>query len=334
MTAPPAKARIKVDGQDAGVEFTPNRYSEAALLERMPSKYRRLHLGQAGSTTLFGNDNIVADTVELYNDLSLNDTTMEASDRKPPLFLTITASKHALMETEMTFLIEDVDAADDHVTRERRLRNLFDRFTNILQCALNTAVKSDAAKSSYNFNVTSARGGVVRVVAGDVVKFAVCMLGSHLPKDVDIKVICKKPDSYFGDPKIAPIVKLMVWGKGGAAGLGSSMITNNPDLVSSRWCCFEYDQSGPHCLSLSLYRRSQRSTAGCARIWMNPWLRSMIWGNSPRNSGSGKAAAEATALAATRIGTTTKTTRGRHTTRHWPMVVMTPTLSRSVSSSF
>ena len=52
-----------------------------------------------------------------------------------------------------------------------------------------------------------------------------------------IKVICNKPDSYFLTPGTAPIVKLMVWGKGGAAGLGSSMITNNPELVSSRWCC-------------------------------------------------------------------------------------------------
>lgn len=334
MTAPPAKARIKVDGQDVGVEFTPNMHSEAVVLGRMPAKYRRLYCGKEGSTTLFGNDDIVGGTVALYNDLSLNDTSMDASDRKPPLFLTITASKHTLMETAVSFLIEDVDAADDDDTRARRLRNLSDRLTNILQCALNTAEKSNAAKSSYNFNITSARGGVVRVVDDDVVKFAVCMLGSHLPKDSDIKVICKKPDSYF-TPGTAPIVKLMVWGKGGASGLGSSMITNNPDLVSSRWCCFEHDQSGPS-LSLSLYRRSQRSTTGCALISVNPWLRSMIWGNSPRNSGSGKAAAaaEATALTATRIGIATKTTRGRHTTRRRSVVVMTPRLSRSVSSAF
>ena len=274
MTAPPAKARIKVDGQDVGVEFTPNVHSEAVVLGRMPAKYRRTSwFREEGSTTLFGNDDIVGGTVALYNDLSLNDTSMDASDRKPPLFLTITASKHTLMETAVSFLIEDVDAADDDDTRARRLRNLSDRLINILQWALNTAEKSNAAKTSYNFNITSARGGVVRVVDGDVVKFAVCMLGSHLPKDVDIKVICNKPDSYFLTPGTAPIVKLMVWGKGGASGLGSSMITNNPDLVSSRWCCLSMIKVAPHCLSLCTGAHKDRrpvallsrSTRGCAR---------------------------------------------------------------------
>ena len=181
---------------------------------------------------------------------------MEASDHGPPLFLTVNASKHKLMGTIVSDLIVDVDAAADDATRELHLRTLFKRLTSILQLALNRAEKSHHGRPSYNFMITSARGGVVRVVAGDVIKFEVCMRGSHLPKDVGIKNICKKPDSGF-TPGTAPIVKLMVWGKGGASGLGSSMITNNPEGVSSRWCCCH--ATGPslslshtHTLSLSL----------------------------------------------------------------------------------
>ena len=249
MTAPPAEARIKVDGQDVGVEFTPSRHTEAALQQRMPSKYRRLHLSGTGSATLFGGDDVVHETLELCNDLSLNDTTMEASDRKPPMFLTMEASKHKLMGTVLYGLIVNVDAAADDATRERRLRDLFERLTNVLQSALNRAEKSNAERSSYNCMITSARGGVLRVVADDILRYAVCMLGSHLPKDADVKNICKKPDSDFL-PGTASIVKLMVWGKGGASGLGHSMINNNPEGVSSRCCCFDHDLSGPHYLSL------------------------------------------------------------------------------------
>ena len=119
----------------------------------------RTNAGQIQAAVLWGGRvnnavrqyNIVGGTVALYNDLSLNDTSMDASDRKPPLFLTITASKQTLMESAVSYLIEDVDAADDDATRARRarrlLRNLSDRLTNILQSALNTAVKSNGTTS-------------------------------------------------------------------------------------------------------------------------------------------------------------------------------------------
>ena len=70
MAAPPPKVRIKVDGQDVNIEFTPNRHTEAALQEWMPSKFRRLYLTEEGSATLFGGDDIVGGTVELCNDMS------------------------------------------------------------------------------------------------------------------------------------------------------------------------------------------------------------------------------------------------------------------------
>ena len=232
--APTSPVRVTVNGEPAfGTSpFHTEESIKNRLGEKMP-KSRRLFLtaGNDDSADAFGGRERTVDAdVNLVHKLSSNLKPMRIKDRTAPLFVSLEARAEQLVGVSWQLLIGSIDAAgNDEDARQRQLKELCGEFIDCVSGTVSSAEKS--RHISYNYQVTSARGGVVRVSGvDDIVRIAVCMFGNNLPKQIDFDRIQHMPDSDFPEGH-AVVFKLAKWLPGGAQGLTVQTIKKDPKKV-------------------------------------------------------------------------------------------------------
>jgi len=235
--APTSPVRVTVNGEPAfGTSpFHTEESIKNRLGEKMP-KSRRLFLtaGNDDSADAFGGRERTVDAdVNLVHKLSSNLKPMRIKDRTAPLFVSLDVKAVQLVGRwggPWQPLIDSIDAAgDDEDARQRQLKELCGEFIDCVSGTVSSAEKS--RHISYNYQVTSARGGVVRVSGvDDIVRIAVCMFGNNLPKAIDFERIQNMPDSDFPEGH-AVVFKLAKWLPGGAQGLTVQTIKKDPKKV-------------------------------------------------------------------------------------------------------
>ena len=148
------------------------------LDEKRNLKARRLFLiaedGDGGSADAFGGrERTVENDANLVHKLSINVKPMRIKERTAPLFITLEARAGQLVDTFADILIHNIGAhGDDEDARKSASKELCGALVGCGSATLSSADKSK--HSSYNFQVTSARGGVFRVSGDDdIVRFAV-----------------------------------------------------------------------------------------------------------------------------------------------------------------
>ena len=239
--APPTSpVRVTIHGAE-GIETSPM-HTEDSIRKRLDEKRnlkcRRLYLtdGDGDIADAFGGRERTVDTdVNLVHKLSINTEPMRVKERTAPLFVTLEARAGQLVGSSWAALIHNIDAAgDDEDARQRKSKELCGALIGCVSATLTSADKS--RHSSYNFQMTSARGGVLRVSGDDdIVRFIVCMLGNNLPKQTELGRIQSRPDSDFPEGH-ATVFKLAKWLIGGAQGLTVQTINKDPKKVCERAC--------------------------------------------------------------------------------------------------
>ena len=233
--APTSPVRVTVNGEPAfGISpFHTEESIKNLVGEKMPKSRRTFLTADNGADAFGGRERTVDADVNLVHKLSSNLKPMRIKDRTAPLFVSLDVKAEQLVGRwggPWQHLIASIDdAGDDEDARQRKLKELCEEFIDCVSGTVNSAEKS--RHISYNYQVTSARGGVVRVSGvDDIVRIAVCMFGNNLPKAIDFERIQNMPDSDFPEGH-AVVFKLAKWLPGGAQGLTVQTIKKDPKKV-------------------------------------------------------------------------------------------------------